>query len=276
MGEGNVSADGRYVALSDGRRAFLVDMDPQPPLAPYPDQRIGPAIDVTDCGVATGCSIDWVAVSPSGKYVVVAYQGDYLRVFDVDPATLAVVPRSLPAGSPTCHGSPERGFIYDVGHADMTLNPFDDNADVIVGQEHCHNAGHVVAGRTLGHVVMVRLRDGALTSLTDPANEAYPNHVSTRNLDRLGWAYVSYYPAAGRRFSDEIVAVKLDGSQTVERFAHSHTDRTNCYRCEAHAVPSRDGRRVLWASNWMVRGAGGGAPSVIQGYVVDTRPENAR
>ena len=276
MGEGNVSFDGRYVALSDGRRAFLVDMDPQPPFAPYPTQRIGPALDVTDCGVSSGCRIDWVSVSPSGEYLVVAFQGDYLRIYDIDPATLAFAPRPLPAGAANCHGTPAGGFIYDVGHADMTLNPFDGKADIIVGQEHCHNAGRVVAGKLLGRVMMVRLRDGAITPLTDPTNEAYPNHVSTRNSDRLGWAYVSYYPAPGKRFSDEIVAVKLDGSKAVERFAHSRTDRTNCYRCEAHAVPSRDGRRVLWASNWMVAGAGTGARSVIQAYVVDTRPDTAK
>jgi hypothetical protein len=45
------------------------------------------------------------------------------------------------------------------------------------------------------------------------------------------------------------VAVKLDGSQTVERIAHLHTNRTD-YLTEAHAVPSPDGRRVLWASDW--------------------------
>ena len=43
-----------------------------------------------------------------------------------------------------------------------------------------------------------------ITSLTKPANEAYPYHISTRNYDRPGWAYVSYWPAPGRRFSDEI------------------------------------------------------------------------
>ena len=276
MGEGNVSFDGRYVALSGGRRVSLVDMDPQPPYAPYPDARIGPATDVSDCGVPSGCRIDWVSVSPSGKYVVIAYQGDYLRVFDVDPATLAFAPRPMPSVYPNCHGSADRGFIYDVGHADMTLNPFDGDEDVIVGQEHCHNAGRVVAGKLIGHVMMVRLRDGTITPLTDPTKEAYPNHVSARSDARRGWAYVSYYPAPDRRFSDEIIAVKLDGSKAVERFAHSHTDRTNCYRCEAHAVPSRDGRRVLWASNWMFAGAGTGAASVIQAYVVDTRPDSAR
>ncbi|OLC38471.1 MAG: hypothetical protein AUH81_04140 [Candidatus Rokubacteria bacterium 13_1_40CM_4_69_5] len=271
MGEGNVSFDGRYVALSDGTRAFLVDMDPQTPFAPYPAQRIGPTVDLTNCGLSSGCSIDWVSVSPSGKYVVVVYNGDYLRVYDVDPATLAFTPRPMPTIYPNCHGTAAQGFIYDVGHADMTLNPFDGNEDVIAGQEHCGNAGSTVSGMLIGGVMMVRLRDGAITPLTDPTNEAYPHHVSIRNYDRPGWAYVGYNYSSGQRFSNEIIAVKLDGSKAVERIAHTHTDAA-CYRCEAHAVPSRDGLRVLWASDWMIAGGGTGSTSITQAFVVDTRP----
>src|SRR5207247_7849793 len=131
-----------------------------------------------------------------------------------------------------------------------TLTPFDNNEDVLVGQENCGNRGVVVGGQLIGGVVMVRLRDGAITPLTDPTNEAYPHHVSTRNLDRPGWAYVGYNFESGKRFSDEILAVKLDGSKSVQRFAHKHSAYSSCYRCESHAVPSRDGRRVIWASNW--------------------------
>jgi hypothetical protein len=119
---------------------------------------------------------------------------------------------------------------------------------------------------------MVRLKDNAVTTLTDPNNEAYSYHVSTRNYDRPGWAYVGYYPQSGKRFNDEIIAVKLDGSKTVERLAHQHSNSSNCYRCEPHAVPSRDGRRVLWASNWILNcGSKCGSSSEIDAYVVDTR-----
>ena len=270
MGEGNVSFDGRYVALSDGVSAFLVDMDPQAPYAPYPSSRIGPTVNLANCGLSD-CSIDWVSVSPSGKYVVVVYNGDHPRVYAVDPTTLGFAPLPMPTIYSNCAGTAPQGFIYDVGHADMTLNPFDNNEDVIVGQEHCGNAGSTVAGKLIGGVMMVRLRDGAITPLTDPTNEAYPHHVSTRSYDRPGWAYVGYYYAAGARFSNEIIAVKLDGSKSVERIAHTHTD-DGCYRCEAHAVPSRDGLRVLWASDWMINGNGTGSSSVTQAFVVDTRP----
>ena len=67
------------------------------------------------------------------------------------------------------------------------------------------------------------------------------------------------------------LSLKLDGSKAVERIAHTHTDAA-CYRCEAHAVPSRDGLRVLWASDWMIAGGGTGSTSITQAFVVDTRP----
>jgi len=269
---GNPSDDGRFVALSDGRRFVVVDMDPHPPFAPYPNRRIGPPVDMTwDCGLSAGCPANWVSISPSGTYVVVNYHGDHLRVYDLNPGTLAATPRPMATVSPRCSGTAAEGFIYDLGHQDMTLDPFDHGEDVIIGQEHCGNRGKRVEGVLMGGVVMVRLRDGAITSVTNPTNEAYPYHISTRNYDRPGWAYVSYWTAPGRRFNDEIVSVKLDGSGTVERYAHIHTETSGCYRCEAHAVPTRDGRRVLWASNWMTNGGGTGAKSVIQAYVVDAR-----
>jgi hypothetical protein len=270
--EGNPSFDGRFAAFTDGVRVFVVDMDPRPPHATYPAQRVGPARGVDDCRIGS-CLIDWVSISPSGRYVVVLYDGDYVRVFDVDAATLALTPRPMPVTHTGCHGTAADGFIYDVGHADMTLNPFDNDEDVIIGQEHCGNRGQTVSGVLAGGVMMVRLRDGAITPLTDPSNEAYPHHVSARNYERRGWVYVGYYPEAGKRFADEVIAVKLDGSKSVERLAHKRSVFSGCYRCESHAVPSPDGRRVLWASNWAGNaGTGAGASTVIQAYVLDARP----
>ena len=268
-GEGTPSNDGRYVALSDGVRVFVVDMDPQPPLAPYPASRIGPAVDVSNCGLADGCGIGFVSVSASGKYVVVKYLNDHPRVFDVDPATLALTPHPMPAAAPICSGgSPAQGWIYDLGHPDLAVNPFDGGEDVMIGQEHC-GRGTVVNGQTVGGVVMVRLQDGAITSLTDPIDEARAHHISARNLRRPGWVYVDYYPEPGTRFDDEIVAVKLDGSKAVQRFAHKHSEFVGCYRCESHAVPSPDGRRVMWASNWTGNCLACGSPSDIRAYIVD-------
>ena len=265
------SRAGRFMALSSATQVFVVDMDPQPPFAPYPSPRLGPVYDFSSCGVTSGCTLDWTQVSASGQYVIVHYEGDWQQVLDVDPNTLALTPRPMPTAAPRCNGTAAQGFIYDLGHPDVTLNPFDNNEDVVIGQEHCGNIGKTVNGSLMGGVVMVRLRDGAVTSLTDPTNAAYPYHISARNLDRPGWVYVTFWPSPGQRFSDELVAVRLDGSGSVERYAHTHSDsNAGGYRAEPHGVPSRDGRRILWASNWMLN-ASGGSPSVTQAYIVDAR-----
>lgn len=271
-GEGNPSNDGRFVAIASDSQMVIVDMDPQPPFAAYPSRRIGPPRTIADCGL-TGCAIDWVSVSASGRYAVVNYDGDYPRVFDIDPNTLALTPHVYPSGTPECQGhAPANGFILDLGHADFALDPFDGNADVLIGQR-SSGCPSSVNGVPMGGVVKVRIRDGFVTMLTNPNNEAFPHHISTRNLDRPGWAYVSYYPEPGKRFDDEVIAVKMDGSFTVERLAHQHAVISGCYRCETHAVPSRDGQRVIFASNWTAFcGTGCGTASNIQDYVIGVAP----
>jgi hypothetical protein len=261
--EGNASRDGRFVALASGSQMVVVDMDPKPPFAAYPNKRIGPARTISDCGLSS-CAIDWVSVSSSGRYAVVSYDGDYPRVYDIDPNTLALTAHAYPSGTQACGRDPAKGYIVGVGHADFTLNPFDGNADVLIGQRRS-------GCPSTGGVVMVKLSDGNYTSLTDPANEAFPHHVSTRNFDRPGWAYVGYYEEAGKRFSDELIAVKLDGSKAVERYVHMHSATSGCYRCEEHAVPSPDGSMIVFASNWATDcGSGCGSSSVIKDYVVTT------
>src|SRR5437773_255737 len=131
-GEGNPSNDGRFVLIASARQIYVVDMDPQPPFAPYPNQRIGPALDVSDGG-----SIDWAGMSASGKYAVVSYNGDYPRVFDVNTSTLALTPHAMPTSSYRCHGTASAGYIYALGHADVAINPFDSNEDVLVGRDQC-------------------------------------------------------------------------------------------------------------------------------------------
>lgn len=264
MSEGNPSNDGRYIALTDGYKVFVVDMDPQAPYAAYPAQRIGPAFDVAGCGL-TSCAVDWVSVSSSGKYVVVKYDGDHEQVLDLNPSTLALSIRPMSSSSPRCAGSASKGFIYDLAHADLAIDPSDNGEDVLVGQEHCQDDAY-------GGVVKVRLRDGKATSLLRPGkSDAYPHHVSTRNLQRPGWAYVTFMSEPGKRYSSEVIALSLDGKERVQRFTHTHTDRVGCYRCEAHGVPSPDGRRVMFASNWMLDCSTCGPATDIKSYVADAR-----
>jgi hypothetical protein len=283
-GAGNTSADGRFVALGSERGMFVVDMDPQPPFAPWPAVRIGPVYVFPPCSLTVtsplNCAIGSLSISPSARYIDFKYSGgndttaDLHRIFDVDSTTLAISPHRMDDQALRCGSFALRpnGWVFPLKHADLTSDPFDSNEDVLVG-------GRACPGSNLGRVVKVRLRDGKVTALTDPKGEAAVSHVSTRNAGRPGWAFVSYFVAPGKRFSGEIVAVKLDGSGEVEHWVHYHGLTPGCYRCEAHPVPSRDGRRVLFASNWATDcGDSCGASSDVKDFVaefpdsVDTLP----
>ena len=270
-GEGNVSNDGRFVALGNDDVAFVVDME-----APSGPAKSGPRLALVPCDVepddpAGNCRIGNLSISPSGRYVDVKFAGkgdeakDLHRIFAVDAKTLALTPQRMAASSARCGSFAGRtdGWIFPLKHADMTLDPSDGNADVLVGGRSC-------PGSKLGRVVKVRLRDGKVTALTDPKGEASVSHVSTRNLRRPGWAYVSYFAGKGKRFDGEIVALALDGSGKVERLGFGRSKSSGCYRCEVHPVPSPDGRRVLFASNWAVDCGGRcGDDEDIKAYVLE-------
>lgn len=97
---------------------------------------------------------------------------------------------------------------------------------------------------------------------------SWPIHISCRNIERPGWAYVSefYDPDEDVRPNhDEVFALRLDGSGVVERFAHEHYSTREAYPREPHAAPSPDGERVLWASDW------GRRRGPIYAYVAEQR-----
>jgi hypothetical protein len=241
--EGNASTDGNMAAAlatrsSDGRQvAFALDLTAGTKL---------PDIDVGAFGVT---SVDWVSISPLGRHVVVngsitgavtsggAY--DATRVFDL---------QGKPVGPVwTEYGIPS--------HYDLSVD--------VAGNEVAVGVAKTGPYGTQGRVVMRRLTDGVITVLN---TGGYAMHTSTRNIRRGGRAYVTHgYNSSWPPFRNEIFTVKLDGSQTVERLAHTHA-RISDYNAEPHAVPSPDGKRVLFASNWE---STSGRP--VQAYVVDMR-----
>jgi hypothetical protein len=53
----------------------------------------------------------------------------------------------------------------------------------------------------------------------------------------------------GKPGNDQVVAVRLDGSAAVRVFGFAERRGTS-YETQPQAVPSRDGLRVLFASDW--------------------------
>ncbi len=238
--EGNTSRDGQWLAVSatrasDGRRvAFVLDLA-RP--TKHPD------LDLAAQGVT---NLDWVSISASGTYLVV--NGTISGCASVGggcDATKIFTRSGAVVGFWSEYGRPS--------HYDLTLDAA--GADVAVG----------VARTTPneGKVMMRRLVDGLVTVLNVGG---YSQHHSARNLQRPGWAYVSH-PYNGPDwdpFRNEVFAVKLDGSLQIERIAHLQAT-TPTYESEPQIVPSPDGRRVIFASNW---NAGTGP---VQAYVADVR-----
>lgn len=86
-------------------------------------------------------------------------------------------------------------------------------------------------------------------------------HISCRNQRMPGWAFVStYWDGLGQRpddapiaFENEVFALSLQSSvatPVVRRLAHTRMNERADYFDEPHATVSRDGRMVLFASNF--------------------------
>lgn len=83
-----------------------------------------------------------------------------------------------------------------------------------------------------------RLDNAAVTNLTPSGCDG---HLSTRNYNRRGWAYITQFGM--------IYAKRLDGTNIVERFAH-HRSTEASYDSQAKGVVSPDGTKVMWNSDW--------------------------
>jgi hypothetical protein len=244
-GEGNLSRDGRYYAAygrdydeTNGtvtpRAVVVMDLT-----APREIGRLLLPTNLTD--------FDWVSISPLGNYVVIDYSTELTGPFE----GVEVYDRWLtnrlwqkPLGS---------------GHSDLGVDANGDEMLVMGLYDDQSNT-------TL--LKKFRLRDGQETLLLSGMDWSFYNHISCRNEERSEWCFVSTYDGEGRLtddpaswlpFEDEIFAVKLDGSQQVERLAHHRSRRfspatpdsdTSVYWAEPHATVSRRGDRILFGSNW--------------------------
>ena len=133
-------------------------------------------------------------------------------------------------------GSSALGVVVYDRNLNLLRKIFDKGAHGDVGYDMAGNEVFV----QMCPVQMSRLDNGQVTSL----GVSLCGHLSARNYLRLGWASVDDGGS-----NAEIFALRLDGTKTVERFAHMRTSGAT-YDAQAKGVFSPDGSKVMFNSDW--------------------------
>jgi Collagen triple helix repeat (20 copies) len=217
--QGNFSDDGRFAALygkfTDGTWSIMVfDFTAN-------------SVVATKTGFLTAPHA--LTMSSSGGYVIVGWTGD---------------------GTGTEQGT----WLYSQGLA-VIRQMYASTGHGDVGYD---SAGHEVWVAGQGStdptetLYTQRLDSVLLTPILPNFSAFWYGHISMRATNRPGWAYLSNYNCispAGAKGLDQLVAVKLDGSMTVEVYGFAHHG-ADVYVNDPFGTPSRDGRRFLFGSEW--------------------------
>ncbi len=178
--------------------------------------------------------IDWVSVSQSGDYVVVMYSNtfgntvgfyvdqngnDHYGVEVYDRANMQYQNRIAPYGN---HG--DLGYAVD--------------GDEVLVQFTAGQAG----------VFMQKLNGTGETQVNNSSEITASGHISCRNINRPGWAYITQATSANPS-SKQLIAVKLDNSGIVEHFGH-HFSSDISYDQSPMAVASPNGDKICFHSDF--------------------------
>ncbi len=235
-GEGNIDKNDHYVALV-GKKANGATNDLDVIVFDLQTNQITKTItfagawdDGTDYAPKY---IDWVSVSQSGNYVVVLWAnawnetaGYYTDQNNVDHYGLEVYDRA--------NMQYQRRIDDSAGHGDLGYAV--DGAEVFV---------QFKTGVSGIYMYKLNGQGGEITISTNSDFFA-TGHVSCRNINRPGWAYITQTKDDSK---GQIVAVKLDNSGIVEHFGH-HFSSDNSYDKAPMAVASPNGDKVCFKSDF--------------------------
>ena len=224
-GEGNIDIYDQYVALV-GKKGEDLDVI-------VFDLQKKKVINTTTFAKAWGPTngmpehIDWVSVSQSGRYVVINWDTGLPR--DIQPFDGHFGVEVYNRTDMTF----QRRLIRYGNHGDLCFTPSGEEVYTqFWGDKGTINSYHLADGQI--DVVHTHSDFGVESA-----------HLSCRNILRPGWAYVSIDRTKGGM----IIALKLDGSETIEYFGH-HFSSDNSYLKAPMPVPAPDGSKVMFKSDF--------------------------
>ena len=126
-------------------------------------------------------------------------------------------------------------------------------------------------------IVKIRLADGAQTCLLS-LDWSLAVHISAADDT---WAFVETYnpsdvipPSGWYPYTNELLQIKLDGSE-VRRLAHHQSRPLNSYNYQPKLTASRDGTRLVYASNFSLQSLLGYSNEYSDVYMIVNAPPNS-
>lgn len=231
--EGSPSADARYwglmVETSGGSPLGMITYDLQ-------ENAITGVFDYASDGNGIDAP-DHISMSPSGDYVVPAWNGSGENC--ASRSELGTTNRPCGLMSYTRDFSHGVGLTVRGPHSDIGIDA--NGRDVIVAGDY-----------DSGWVEMWDLGSGQGTRLW----QIYENgnstamHISAKNFDKPGWVLVStYMEKQPGWYVNKLFAVEMKANPRILNIAHTY-NTVESYFSETHAAVNRDFTRVLYNSNW--------------------------
>jgi len=127
-------------------------------------------------------------------------------------------------------------------------------------------------------IVKIRLADGAQTCLLS-LDWSLAVHITAADNT---WAFVETYAPSDpdplssgwRPYTNELLQIKLDGSE-VRRLAHHRSRPLNSYNYMPKVAASRDGTRLVYASNFSLQSILGYSSEYSDVYMIVNAPSNS-
>ncbi len=241
-GEGNMDKNDHYVALV-GKKANG-DLD----VIIFNLQTL--QIDHTETFVGAWGSggfsfpdfIDWVSISQSGDYVVINWNNSLNQINNYYLDQGGVNHYGVEVYSRTNMAFQNRIVPYG-NHGDLG---YAIDGDEVYVQFYGEYGG--------GKIYMHKLNGSASSIVLNTHSDfGVSGHISCRNINRPGWAYVTM---SELNQSAQMVAVKLDNSSIVEHFGH-HFSSALSYDQAAMAVASPNGDKICFKSDFGTDPIGG-------------------